>query len=222
MKIASLLLLVFALSACDRFADEDRRLVLEIVDASGNPASGVRVHAAPRLSPQTHVPQQFRYLATSERVGWEVVFSIVRESTGARTRPISGGLASPGAPVVLEIDSDDIGAGLFRLRVDGGQEIEEVLFALSVGRSAAELAPAQSVTGSGGIADIDLDAYGIGRRLDLTLTSNGTDGDPELRSVTLVDTLDLVLYAPTEDRAWSAVVPLRPGLTRTTLTVPIR
>lgn len=221
MKYATLLLLLISLSACDRFADEHRLLVVDVVDASGEPVRGVRIHASPRLSPQTPVSEEFRYFATTGRIDEEVFFSVVREASGAQTEPQSAGTASPDSPRAINVESVQVGAGLFRLRVRQGQEVREVAFALAVDRSGARFAPTQFVTGPNGIAELDLDAYGIGRRVDLTLSTK-TDVSSETRSVTLSDTLDLVFFAPSDSTTWTMVAPLRSGLTRLTSTKPAR
>ncbi len=218
LKYASLLLVLLAISGCDRFADEERRLVIDVVDADGRLVSGARVHAAVRLSDGVTVPTSFRYFATTGQFNQDVSYIVVREANGVRTDTRTAGKASLESPAVIEVGARDVGGGLFRLRVAVGQQTSESLFALAVDRSVAAQAPPTLVTGSNGTAELDLDAFGIGRTLDVTLSANVEEAQVT-RRVTVLDTLDLVVFLP-DAEPWTTAVGVGPGLTRATLTEP--
>jgi hypothetical protein len=215
------LLALLLFSACDRFADEERLVLLDVVDAQGRPVEGVKINALPHLAPETQIGGSFQYLARTGQIEEEIFFVLIRESNGARSQPQSAGKATIDRPGVVEVTAADVGSGFFRMRVGlGNSDIREVSFALALDVGQAPSAPAAFVTNSDGRATLDVDEIGVGRTIDLTLTAE-FDGTQAQRQVVATDTLDLVLV-DREGRAWQETVVARPGLTRVEVVRPDR
>jgi hypothetical protein len=213
-RLAAALLLV-ALAGCDRFADEERRLIVAVVDAQDRPASGARVFVVPRAG-GARLGTTFAFAAPAPPRAERVFYRVIRESSGASTDVLSARVEAGGA-ARIEIAAADVGAGLFRLRYgQDSDDAREVFFVLAAPLSALGTAPTPLLTGSDGTADVNLDEVGAARTLDLTLTLQADGTQPVVRA-TLGDTLDVIAYR--DGRQAARTVAPSGNLTRTTLTL---
>ena len=216
MRLLLAALFAFALAGCDRFADDERQLLVVVTDDGGNEEPGVEVHAllhfAPPFAAATSLPVEFEL---AQRAA--VTVSINRVSDGAQmgssrelgTRP-AGLQAVPDAAF-------DLPNGVYRVRVETtSRVVRETDLVINRVPGAAGEVPYLGRTGFDGQVRASPEGLSLGAVAEVSEELGGTP-----RAYAVQDSVTIVVVQRGTDRRAAAGVRLGPvGLTRLRVVLP--